>query len=186
MKLRTKIAVLGVAAASIGTVAAFAAWTSSVDGTGSAHSKTSDAGTGDISAVTPVVDDDLYPGATKFAYVTIKNDNPYPIIVTKIWAGASQAVNGCAANTVRTDAASDATGLLQNGSSTTRIIPASPGSAVFKLTLRMSNTATDNCKSQDFVIGDDASDDGSGTGQDPVVTTNLHADVESAASANSF
>jgi hypothetical protein len=186
MKVRTKIAALGVAAVSLGTLAAFAAWTSTVDGTGSAKSTTSDPGTGDIVAVTPVVDDDLYPGASKFAYVTIENDNAYPIIVKKIWAGHSeQTSGGCVAGTVRTEAASDAAGLLQNGSTTQRSI-AGGASAVYKLTLRMSNSAADNCKSQSFTIGDDATDDGTGTGQDSMNTTSLHADVESAATNNSF
>lgn len=186
MKVRTKVAALGVAAVSLGTLAAFAAWTSTVDGTGSATSTTSDAGAGDISAAT-VAADDLYPGATKSIYVEIKNDNAYPIVVTKIWPGWSQhTASTCAAGTVRTGAESDNTGLLQNGSATQRKIAGNGGTGVYKLTVKMSDNAHNNCKSQTFTIGDDPSDDTANNGADAMDTTNLHADVVSAASENGF
>lgn len=155
MKVRTKIAVLGVAAASIGTVAAFAAWTSTVDGTGSARATTSDPGTGDISADGLVAANDLYPGAVKATKVVIKNDNAYPIVVTKINAGSSQAVSGCPADSVRTDALGDGTAALSKVGGGTQIT-GNGGTGIYELVLLMHNNAIDACKSKTFVIGDRA------------------------------
>lgn len=184
MKLRTKVAALGVAAASIATAGVvYAAWTSTAAGTGSAASTTSQ--NGDITGVTPIDDNDLYPGATKSAFVTISNPNDYPIIVTKIWAGSSQATTGgCVAGAVRTDGKAAGAGLTRSDDTGASI----PGgeSGEFELTVRMSNTAADNCKSQAFTIGDDPADDGTDESEDVAVTTNLHAEVESAATGNDF
>ena len=188
MKLTTKIAVLGVVAASVGTIAAWAAWNSTVDGTGSAKSTTSDLGTGDITPVTPLdANQDLYPGAVRTTRVSVKNDNLYPIVVTKIYAGSSLAVGdpACPADSVRTDAVGDGTAALTKVGGGTEILGG--GSGVYELTLRMKNDPSDNCKSKTFVIGDNAADDGTGSGQDAVSTADLHADVKSAAStANNF
>lgn len=152
MKLRTKVAALTFAAASVATAGiVYAYWTSEAAGTGSAASTTSEDGT--IAGVTPDVSDDLYPGAVMDAYVTITNPNDYPVIVTQINAGGSRAVNGCAAKTVRTDQLGAGTAAVAQSDGTTTVIAANDD-AVYKLVLRMSNTATDSCKDQDFVIGD--------------------------------
>lgn len=174
MKLRTKVAALGVAAASIATAGVvYAAWTSEASGTGSASSRTSIDGA--ISPGTPDSSDTLYPGAVKSAFVTITNPNDYPVVVTKIYAGSSRAVGDCVADEVRTDERTAANGLASTvAGTTTTVIPAkvgaTDGSATFELVLRMANDASDDCKSQDFVIGDrlDWEED-------------LHADIKSEA-----
>ena len=184
MKLRTKVAALGVTAASIATAGVvYAAWTSTASGTGSAASTTSI--NGDISAADPHSSADLYPGAVKTAFVTITNPNDYPVVVTKIYGGSSRAVGdpACAADEVRTDARADTDGLAAalNGTEPT-VIPAKAddvdGSATFELVLRMANDASDNCKSKSFVIGDNTDDDAT---TDTANTVDLHADIKSAA-----
>lgn len=171
MKLRTKVAVLAASATVIGTLGvAYAVWTSEASGTGSAASRTSIDGA--ISPSDPHSSDSLYPGAVESAFVTITNPNDYPVIVTKIYAGSSRVIGtgetACAADSVRTDEKASATGVAQSDD-TTKVIAAN-GSAEYELVLRMSNDASDNCKSKSFVIGDRV---------DP--TEDLHADIESAA-----
>ena len=174
MKLRTKVAALAVAAASVGTAGiVYAAWTSEATGTGSAASTTSTNGV--ISGVTPLVAaNELYPGATLSAFVSITNPNDYPVVVTKIYSGASrQSSGGCVANTVRTDEVANATGITRSDAASAVIAANSSGQ--YLLTLRMANDAADNCKSQSFVLGDGANS-----------ANDMHADVKSAATANGF
>lgn len=163
-KLTRRASVLtagAVAATSVGL--AFAAWTSNGSGAGSAASTTSE--DSDITAVALDVADELYPGAEKTTTVNIDNPNDYPVVVTAISAGSSDLVNGCAADSVRTDARSDAAGLTQSDG-TTVVIPAN-GDADYTLTLRMTNDPSDACKSQTFNL-------------------DLEADLESAASDQTF
>lgn len=151
-------------AASTAVGVAFAAWTSTGSGSGSAASTTSENST--ITAVTPVVADDLYPGATKSAKVTIDNTNDYPVVVTGISAGSSNLVNtSCAAGSVVTDAVSDASGVTRSDTASAVIAPNSSGT--YTLTLRMANSPADACKSQTFTLP-------------------LTATLESAATAQSF
>lgn len=162
------VAMAGVAYAAVAN-----GWTSQGAGTGSAAATTSADSV--IAGVTPVTADNLYPGATKSAYVTISNPNPYPVIVTSISAAYSRVVNtNCLATTVRTDAVPlNASGIAQTNSAVS-IAPS--GSGTYQLTVRMSNTADDACKSQTFVLGGSATD---GTG-------NVTATVISAATAQGF
>ena len=168
---RTSVIAAGLAVATTASLA-FAAWTSNGSGTGSAASTTDAASA--IAGVTPVLADDLYPGATKTAKVTVTNPNAYPVVVTKINAGASRVVNtACAASTVRTDALGDGTSAVTLSAGGT-VIPAG-GIGTYTLTLRMSNDPDNACKSQTFVLGDGA------TPTDPMTAT-----LKSAASAQSF
>jgi hypothetical protein len=150
-----------VAATTVGL--ALAAWTSNGSGAGSAASTTSV--DSDITAVTLDVADELFPGATKSTTVNITNPNDYPVIVTAISAGSSDLVNGCAADSVRTDARSAVAGLLQSDD-TTLVIPANDN-ADYTLVLRMTDDPSDDCKSQTFNL-------------------DLTADLESAADSQSF
>lgn len=153
MKFRTKFAALATAAAVTGVAGiAFAAWTSTVDGTGSARATTSDAGTGDLDPVTVVAANDLYPGAVKSTFVTITNDNDYPIEVTKIRAGSSRASGACAVDSVRTDEKANAGNAIAQTNASTLIAP--DGTGTYELVLRMHNDASNDCKSASFVIGD--------------------------------
>jgi hypothetical protein len=168
---RTAVIAAGVAVATTASLA-FAAWTSNGSGTGTAAS-TTDALSA-IAGVSPVAADDLYPGATKTAKVTVSNPNSYPVVVTKINAGASRVVNvSCAASTVRTDALGDGTNAVTQSLGGTVIAPG--GSGTYTLTLRMSNDPDNTCKSQTFVIGD---------GTTP--TDAMTATLKSAATAQSF
>lgn len=127
---------------------AFAAWTSSGSGTGSAQSTTSI-----DSVIAPGTSAaDLYPGATGSVTVTVSNPNPYPIVVNSISAGSSALVNTtCVAGTVTTDARpNDAAGLSQTGGSVKTI--AASGSGTYTLVTHMTTTALDSCKSQTFTV----------------------------------
>lgn len=170
MKLSRKVAAFGVAAATFtGAAVVYAAWNSTVDGTGSAQSTTSDSGDNDLSAVAVDAVNDLYPGAVKATQVTVKNDNAYPIEVLQIHAGSSRLVGTCAADSVRTDALGDGTAAVTKVGSGTVIAAGATGT--YELVLRMNNNAADACKSQSFVIGEGGSP-----------TSDLVANVRSAAS----
>lgn len=136
----------------LGAGVAFASWTSTGDGAGSAESTTdqqSAIAAGDWAA-------DLYPGATKSVTVTVDNPNDYPVIVTQISAGSSDALAApvCAAATVTSDRLGPATvddtsaALTQADGTSTTI--AAEGSGTFTLDTHMSASATDGCKSREF------------------------------------
>ena len=165
---------------------AFAAWTSTGSGVGSA---TATQDTQSVISGVTVSGQDLYPGATKTVEVKVTNPNAYPIVVTSIASGWSRVVNTtCVAGSVRTDAlgtppandagvAVTATRIYNSadtlqGSATS--LPAG-GYGIYTLTSRMSNDAKDGCKLQTFVIGD--STDSLGP---------LTATARSAATAQSF
>ena len=144
MNLKHKFAALGVgAAACTVTSVAFAAWTSTGDGSGRAQSTTSENST----IVAGTLAADLYPGATKSVTVVIDNTNDDPVIVTSISAGSSDAVNGCAAASVTSDARSAAAGLAQVGG-TLKI--AANSSGTYDLTTHMVASPSNACKSQTF------------------------------------
>lgn len=129
--------VLGAAGVVVVAGVAYAAWSSSGAGTGSVSSTTSVnstiAAAGSGSA--------LYPGGGTDFTVTIDNPNNYPVVVTSISAGSSDAVNGCAAGTVTSAALSSTTGSI-----------AAKGSSTYTLHATMSGAASDACKSQTFVL----------------------------------
>ncbi len=141
-----RILAIGLPLAAIAvTGVAFAAWTSTGSGAGTAQSTTSA-----NSVIAPAVSaSDLFPGATKSVTVTISNPNNYPVLVTSIPAGTSDASGLCAANTVTSDArALDASGLFQSDGVTKTI--AANGSGTYTLTTRMIANPTDDCKSKTF------------------------------------
>ncbi|MBL8775036.1 MAG: hypothetical protein JNK12_03855 [Acidimicrobiales bacterium] len=155
------VALVGVllGAAIVGAVA-FAAWTSSGAGFGTAQS-TQDkdsAITAEASAA------DLYPGAEKTVTVRITNPNDYPVIVTGISAGSSDAVKDCAADSVRSDARDNARGIDQVGDAGAVIEPNDSG--VYELTTRMTNDPSNACKNQSFNLPLTASLASAATAQD--------------------
>jgi hypothetical protein len=167
---------------------AFAAWTTTGAGTGTAQS-TTDAGTSTLAGQVHAAD--LYPGAASTVVVKVHNSESYPVVVTGIGAGysreiqhldsQSQTVVDCAATTVRTDAASNASGLGQVDSAgaaltTPTTVIASGGDGYYTLTSRMSNDPADGCKSKTFTLGG-SSTDGNG---------NIMVNLKSAASAQGF
>ncbi|WP_410586553.1 hypothetical protein [Amycolatopsis sp. lyj-23] len=129
--------VLGAAGVVLVAGVAYAAWSSSGAGTGSVTSTTSL-----NSAITPAGSGSaLYPGGGTDFTVTVNNPNDYPVVVTSISAGSSDAVNGCAAGTVTSAAPASTTGTI-----------AAKGSGTYTLHAQMSSGATDACKGQTFVL----------------------------------
>lgn len=170
---RRTSAVAGGLVALTGVGVAFAAWSSTGAGTGSAASTTSQNSV--IAGVSPVPADNLYPGAVKSAKVTISNPNAYPVEVTAISAGWSRVVNTtCAAGTVRTDSRGDGTTALTQSDGSTTSIPGG-GSGTYTLTLKMADSPDDACKSQSFTLG---------LASTPA--SDMTASLRSAASGNGF
>lgn len=142
-KLSVTIAATGVLlAASV----AFAAWTASGTGTGTAKAITAQAlNTIDASGTTTA---QLYPGATGDLRLTINNPNPYPVKVTSVGAGSGSITSdkgtACDASTGVTF--SPQSGLALN-------VPAS-SQASFTLTgaVAMSNASDDTCQGALFTI----------------------------------
>ena len=129
--------VLGAAGVVVVAGVAYAAWSSSGSGTGSVSSTTAV-----NSAITPGSSGSvLYPGGGTDFTVTIDNPNDYPVVVTGISAGSSDAVNGCAAGSVTSAAPASTPGTI-----------AAHGSGSYTLHAQMNAGATDACKSQTFVL----------------------------------
>lgn len=146
-KSSRKIAAVLVGGATFSIVGvAFAAWTSSGLGVGAA--KSTDSKNSVIAAGTFAAD--LYPGALKSVTVTVSNPNDYPIVVTQISNGSSDAVGTCAAGSVTatglgTDTST--TALTQDGGGTSI---AANGLGTYRLQTRMIGDASDGCKNQTF------------------------------------
>ena len=137
----TTVVSAGVAATFLAGVA-YAAWTSS--GSGSGTAKSLQTVLSDITATTPTAD--LYPGKTDGSMtVTIKNNNPYPATVTAISAGSSNAAGAggaCVAGTV--------TSLADN--SPVGGVLAAGASADYTLVTQMAATATNDCRNVTFTL----------------------------------
>lgn len=139
MRKTQKIAIVG------GTVGvlmaggiAFAAWTSTGSGFGTATAGTA--------VVLGVQGDDItgiYPTGTFDATVTVTNPNPYDVTIASLeFDGASTTAVGCDASTVTVD---DLTGLSQ-------VITSGGGTHVFDVEVSMSNDATDECQGAEFQL----------------------------------
>lgn len=148
---------------------AFAAWTATGSGTGTA---TSDSVLNTSTLAAQVHDADLYPGATGSIVVKVHNTEAFPVYVTGIDAGYSGDIPhgtgnaDCPALNVTSDAATNGNGLAevaQDGSTlaqaTTTIVAGGVG--YYKLSTHMLSTAPAACEGQDFTLGGDSTD---GTG----------------------
>lgn len=131
------------------TSVAFAAWTSK--GTGIVQVS---AGTSTDSRIAPAgVGEALYPGAVKAATITVDNPNPYPVVLTYVSAGASEATaSGCPAGAVTTEALGAPTSELPIAQVGGDTVIAPGGAATYEITTRMAATATDACKTQAFDV----------------------------------
>lgn len=150
-KLLASLAVIALAIGITGT--AFAAWSSTGEGTGEAQSTTAE----DSAIAANTFGADLYPGAVESVTVDIDNPNGYPVIVTSITAGSSKALTepACAAGTVTSDArALDASGLVQ-ADGTTKTIPAGE-TGEYTLVTRMIANPADDCQGRGFEFDLDA------------------------------
>ncbi len=129
--------VLGAAGVVVVAGVAYAAWSSSGAGTGSVSSTTSV-----NSTITPASSGSvLYPGGGTDFTVSIDNPNGYPVVVTSISGGSSNAVNGCAAGTVTSAVPASTTGTI-----------AAHGTGTYTLHATMNSDAADACKGQTFVL----------------------------------
>jgi hypothetical protein len=146
LTLRTGIVAGGAVAATTFAVA-FAAWTS--NGTGSGTAQSIEDLTSSITAAVFVPD--LYPGADKTVTVSINNPNAYPVVVTSISAGSSNATTGgCVAGMVLSDARTfDNAGLAKSGGGTQI---AALGSGTYTLDVHMDADPANNCKLQTFTL----------------------------------
>ena len=139
MRKTQKTAVVG------GTVAvllaggvAFAAWTSTGSGTGSAT-----AGSAVELTVAGNEATGLYPTGTVAGTVTVTNPNPYAVTISSIdFTGATTEADGCEASTVTV---ADLSGLSE-------VLTASGGDHTFAVEVSMSNDATDECQGATFEL----------------------------------
>jgi hypothetical protein len=142
MQNRKRMAVLGgVLLVFVGAGVAFAAYLSSATGSGQASAATAVNAT-----IAPGSNGtSLYPGGTGTFTVTINNPNNYPVRVTSISAGSSNATatNGtCVAGSVTSDAVT---------TPPTTIIAAG-GTGTYTLTSRMIANPDNSCQGQTFTL----------------------------------
>jgi hypothetical protein len=144
---RKTLVTTGLAIGAVFVGVAFAAWTVSASGSGSAKSISGSSSTITTDATAAVAD--LYPGYTAgTVYFQIDNPNPYPVRFTSMTAGAvtSSDQTNCPASNVT---ATDRTGLTID-------VPANTTTAVSRTitnAVSMASAAPDGCKSKTFTIG---------------------------------
>lgn len=134
------IAVGAATTLALGGGIAWAAWSSTGSGSGSATST--------VSANSHITSDTtgnpLYPGASTTFTVKIDNPNSYPVVVTSISDGKSNATGAagaCAAGSVTSAAVTSPGGTIAAG-----------GSATYTLTAHMDPNAPDACQGQTFTL----------------------------------
>jgi hypothetical protein len=147
---KKKVAVIAVAAATLGTVGAAAAafnWTSSGNGDGSAVAHVQ---TINITASTPTEDASLYPGNATGSNVSFKIDNPslYQVTVSSVVAhGAiTSDMGSCGAADVDfTPSLTGATGNVVNGGATGQVV-------TLLHNLKLHADASNTCQGATFTI----------------------------------
>lgn len=117
---------------------AFAAWTSTATGSGSAESL--DHVDNFVGIVSTTAAADLYPGDTAELVVTVTNDQDYPVTVDAISAGVSNAAGDCAAESVTTAATTPGDTLAAGASDD------------FTLVATMKGGAAEACADKTFTI----------------------------------
>jgi hypothetical protein len=144
MKLKRKVAMVGLAAATVAAAGtAYAVWSSSGTGPGRAQAVTAQTVT--VTAATGTAD--LYPGfADGDVHFTLTNPNPYPVTFTSMAAGAITSSNqaACAASLVTVDPATGLSLAVGAGQTT------APQSIADVVTL--SSAALDGCQGVSFTI----------------------------------
>lgn len=149
-RMRRRLAAVAAGAGML-TVAgvAFAAWTST--GTGSGTAQATDAVNSTIKAKTFAPD--LYPGALKSVTVEVDNPNAYPVVVTYLSNSSSAAQGACAAGSVFSSAlgaVNSNTALTQANGSSTVIAPGATGE--YRVQTRMIGDADNACKNATFAL----------------------------------
>ena len=136
----------------VGAGIAFAAWTSTGSGSGTAQSTTAKDSV--VAAGTSAAD--LYPGGQDTFTITVSNPNPYPIIVTSIPAASSEAIGSCLAGSVTSDAVStNPAGITQSNGSTVKIpgrVGTTDGTGTYTVTGHMIADPDNSCQGQSFTL----------------------------------
>lgn len=144
MRLRHALAATGaVVGATLAANVAFAAWTTSGTGSGSAQATSAVALTTTAATTTA----QLFPGASGDLKITVKNDNGYPVRVTD--------VTGSGAITSDKGAACDAaTGVTLTDQHSQALDIAANSSATFTLSgvLHMANASDNSCQGAVFTV----------------------------------
>jgi hypothetical protein len=138
---------------------AYAAWTSSGTGSGSAKAATAQAlGTVSADVTTIAAADKLYPGQTNGkAVIKITNPNPYPVRITGVsFDTGSYVSSDQAANCTDAPATAHPTGVtFNNQSALTLDVPANSAGTQFTLpagSVSMDNTSDTLCQGTVFTI----------------------------------
>jgi hypothetical protein len=148
-----KFVIVGAAAiatALIGGGVAFATWSASGSGTGSALAYTEQPVTLNAIASLPAADASLYPGGPAGnVYFTVTNPNPYAVKITNITWGTpvSASPSACASSLISIDANAPTTGLSVT-------VPAAGTSSALEVNgvLDLSSSATDTCQGNSFNV----------------------------------
>ena len=133
---------------------AFAAWTATGGGSGSAKAITATPlTTVDASASTTA---QLYPGGTGDLQISFHNPNPYAVTVTAVnYDGTSYISSDKGANCTDAPASTHPTGVtLTNSSGWSFVVPAASDAGPFTVTgkVSMSNTSDNGCQGATFTI----------------------------------
>jgi hypothetical protein len=146
-----KIAIVGVAAvtALVGGGVAFAAWSASGSGTGSALAYTAQQVTLNAQALTSSAAS-LYPGGPAGnVYFSVTNPNPYAVKITNVSWGAPVSANpsACPSSVISVDPSAPTSGLSLT-------VPANGTSAAIQVNavLDLSSSATDACQGNLFDV----------------------------------
>jgi hypothetical protein len=139
---KATVVLLAVLAGLLATGVAYAFWTTTGSGSGSAHATTA-AGLTTSPATTTA---QLYPGATADAKVTINNTNPFAVTVTDIVGGTITASGGIGTCSV--------TGVTFTDQHAVADIVGANSSTTFTLTgtVSMSNASDNGCQGATFTI----------------------------------
>ena len=142
---RRGLVVLSVTATMAISGVAFASWTLSGNGTGTAGATNAL----DLTDIIISVDDPLYPGATSDATITVTNPNPFPVSITAVDFTGSVAVTGDPSGCTVFD---DHAVTFANASSLSLFVDANAEDAEVTLpsAVTMGSTAADACQDRTF------------------------------------
>ncbi|MGH9042582.1 MAG: hypothetical protein ACRDZ3_20400 [Acidimicrobiia bacterium] len=143
-RIRKSLVVLAITAVTMTVAgAAFAAWVAKGQGNGYTQATTAK----DLTTLAASTSAQLFPGATGDLFITVKNDNPYPVRVTDVETdGAITSDKGSACD------ASTGVSFTDQHLQTLNV-PAN-GSASFQVTgaVAMSNASDNSCQGATFTV----------------------------------
>lgn len=143
MRIRKALAALAITTATVTAAGvAFAAWTATGSGAGSAKSITAKA----VTTSSVAGSAQLYPGGKGDLKVTINNPNPYPVLVTQINNGSGSIQSGDST----CDASNGVTFANTNG--TWDVAANSSATVTLANAVSMSNGSVDACQDKTFTV----------------------------------